>query len=568
MLYNRGIPVKEQEHWLNAEWSDILPWRMLDEKKMTKAVHMLQECVENNLDVQIIIDADLDGFTSTVILSNYLYTQFPEWTHFHLRHIVHDTKAHGFSDIMDKILTSTALIISPDGGTNDVECHRILSEKGINILILDHHDVSIEEKDSPALIINVQISNYPNKSLTGAGVVYKFCKAFDDLCDVEPHADDFIDLCALGNAADMANYKELEIRAICNVGFSNIKNPFFYTMTRKNDYILQKRNGLNYLSIAFGVIPFVNAVTRSGTPEENRKVFDGFYLETAFEDVESSKRGESRKLVPAYEEAITIAERVKRRQTKLQDESLELIEPRIKEEQLDNNAIIVCLCEPEEIEPSLCGLLANKIQAKYQHPTLVLRRTRKLGDTEDVYRGSARNYSLCPVENMKDICAGTGDMLLAAGHQGAWGAAISESKLQDFIQDTNELYKDVDFTPTYWVDYIWNSRTLDGNRILDLAELDIYGQEISESLVVVKDISLNPSMITLMGLEKGHPTIKIQIGDVSLIKFSASEELYEEMCEENMVLTCVCKPNKNEWNGNVSPQLIIEDFDLREEWIF
>lgn len=75
-------------------------------------------------------------------------------------------------------------------------------------------------------------------------------------------------------------------------------------------------------------------------------------------------------------------------------------------------------------------------------------------------------------------------------------------------------------------------------------------------------------MITLMGLEKGHPTIKIQIGDISLIKFKASEELYEEICGDNMILTCVCKCNKNEWNGNVNPQLIIEDFELREEWVF
>lgn len=568
ILYNRGIPLERQEEWLNAGWDDIFPWQMLEEEKMTKAVYMLQECIEKNLDVQIIIDADLDGFSSSAILSNYLYTQFPEWTHFHLRHITHDGKAHGFNDVMDKILSDTALVISPDGGTNDLDCHRALVNTGIEVIVLDHHDVSIKEKDSPALIINVQLSDYPNKALTGAGVVYKFCKAFDELCDVEPHADDFIDLCALGNAADMANSKELEIRAICNVGFSNIRNPFFYSMIKKNDYILQKRNGLNYLSIAFGVIPFVNAVTRSGTPEENRKVFDGFYLETAFEDVESSKRGESGKLVPAYEEAITIAERVKRRQTKLQDESLGLIEPRIKEKQLDDNAVIVCLCEPQEVESGICGLLANKIQAKYQHPTLVLRKTKQVGDNENVYRGSARNYSLCPIEDMKNLLWSTGDMELAAGHSGAFGAAITESKIEDFIRDTNELYKDVDFTPTYWVDYIWNSRTIDGNKILDIAELNIYGQEIPESLVAVEDIYLRPEMVTLMGLEKGHPTIKIQIGNISLIKFKASEELYEEMCGDNMILTCVCKCNKNEWNGNVNPQLIIEDFELREEWVF
>ena len=75
-------------------------------------------------------------------------------------------------------------------------------------------------------------------------------------------------------------------------------------------------------------------------------------------------------------------------------------------------------------------------------------------------------------------------------------------------------------------------------------------------------------MITLMGLEKGHPTIKITVNGVSIIKFKASEELYEQMCQENMVLTVVGKCAINEWNGTVTPQILVEDFDLREEWIF
>lgn len=74
-------------------------------------------------------------------------------------------------------------------------------------------------------------------------------------------------------------------------------------------------------------------------------------------------------------------------------------------------------------------------------------------------------------------------------------------------------------------------------------------------------------MITLMSPDK-HPTLKIQLEDISIIKFKSSQEEYEEFCAENTVLTAICKCNINEWQGNVSPQLIIEDFELREEWIF
>lgn len=510
---------------------------------------------------------DVDGLSSAAILTNYLFTLYPDWTHLHLFHTLHKGKEHGLSDIVDEILSDTKLVICPDAASNDIEIHKQLKEKGIDVICLDHHEAS-EHSNDYAITVNPQICNYPNKSLTGAGVTWQFCRAFDDLYADEPHANDFIDLAALGDCGDMADYRQLEIRALCNIGFSNIRNPFFSSMSKKNNYSIQKMNGINYYSVAFYVVPFLNSICRSGTIEEKKLVFDSMLLEYAFEDIESSKRGEKGKLIPVYEEAVTVAERVKRRQTKLQDESMELLESKIEEENLLDNAIILCLCEPGEVEKNLQGLCANKIQAKYQKPAAILTYSKTIEDDEPYYRGSMRNYSLSPVDDLKSQLEKTGEIEGVWGHANAAGLGIALSHIGNFLEKFNEQYKDIDQTPTYWVDYIWNSRTIDGNKILDIAELNIYGQEIPESLIAVEDIYLRPEMITLMGLEKGHPTIKIQIGNISLIKFKASEELYEEMCGENMVLTCVCKPNKNEWNGNISPQLLVEDFDLREEWIF
>ena len=565
ILYNRGIPIEKQKEWLNAGWNEINDWRLFD--FMESAVNRVYDAVENDEKVQVVLDPDVDGLSSAAILTNYLFTLYPDWTHFHLSHILHKGKEHGLSDVLDEILSDTKLVICPDAASNDVEIHKQLKEKGIDVICLDHHEAS-EHSNDYAITVNPQICDYPNKSLTGAGVTWQFCRAFDDLYADEPHANDFIDLAALGDCGDMADYRQLEIRALCNIGFSNIKNPFFFSMAKKNDYSIQKMNGINYYSIAFYVVPFINAVVRSGTMEEKKTVFDSMLLEYTFEDTESSKRGKKGVKVPLYEEAVTVAERVKRRQTKLQDETIKLFDKKIEENNLLDNAILLFLCNPGEVESTIAGLIANKEQAKYQKPCLVLTKTKTINDNQYYYRGSGRNYSLSEKDDLKYEIEKTGCAEYVAGHKNAFGASIAEKDIDKFLEKFNELYKDVDQTPTYWVDYIWNSRTIDGNKILDIAELNIYGQEIPESLVAIEDVALNPSMVTLMGLEKGHPTIKIQIGDISLIKFKASEELYEEMCGENMMLTCICKPNKNEWNGNVSPQLIIEDYILREEWIF
>ena len=71
-----------------------------------------------------------------------------------------------------------------------------------------------------------------------------------------------------------------------------------------------------------------------------------------------------------------------------------------------------------------------------------------------------------------------------------------------------------------------------------------------------------------MGLDKGRPTLKIQLGDLSIIKFGSSIEEYEKFTEDNQLLTAVLTCNKNEWMGKVSPQLIIEDYELDREWVF
>ncbi len=72
-----------------------------------------------------------------------------------------------------------------------------------------------------------------------------------------------------------------------------------------------------------------------------------------------------------------VAQRVKRRQTKLQDETMAFLENKIQEEHLNDNAIILLLVEPGQVERNLAGLCANKIQAKYQKPCAILIRSKQ-----------------------------------------------------------------------------------------------------------------------------------------------------------------------------------------------
>lgn len=561
LLYNRGIELEDQNEWLSAGKECINNWRLLD--NMDTVVKKVRYAFENAMPITVVQDCDCDGYTSAAIFVNYLYQISSDFVADKVTILTHAGKQHGLADLVDKIPRETKLLVVPDAGSNDVEECKELSAF-MDICILDHHDSCINPY---ATVVNPQLCDYPNKALTGAGVVWQFCRAYDELCGYD-FADKFTDLAALGMIGDMSNYKELETRAIVNLGLADVHNPFFVTMARKNKFSIDKMNGINYYSVAFYVVPFINACVRSGTQEEKDIVFQSMLLSHAFDMVESSKRGEKSKFVYLYEEAVTVAERVKRRQTKLQDESMSILEKKIEDEHLTDHAIITCICGPDEVERNIAGLVANRIQAKYQHPALVLIRSKEVDDKEIVYRGSARNYSMCENQDMKAMCLASGEMVMMQGHANAAGAAIAASHLDAFIKKTDELYSDIDFTPSYFVDYIWNQNTIDTEKILSIGALNIYGQEIPESKVAIEDIPLSENNVTLMGLAKGHPTLKIQVGDVSIMKFKSSEEEYENFIQPNTYLTLVGKSAINEWNGNISPQVIIDDFELKQIWKF
>ena len=105
--------------------------------------------------------------------------------------------------------------------------------------------------------------DYPTKSLSGAGIVYKFCCYLDSLLGAE-YADDFIDLVTTGLIADVMPLKDFEVRHIILKGMQGFRNPLLKTMVEKDQFHFGGKS-LTPFSIAWYIAPYINAITRSGT---------------------------------------------------------------------------------------------------------------------------------------------------------------------------------------------------------------------------------------------------------------------------------------------------------------
>ena len=577
ILFNRGIAVEDMNHYLNTTDKDINDFLLLGENRLMAAARILVSVVGCSEKTLIVVDSDCDGYTSAAILINYLYDLFPSWVTNHLEWYIHSGKQHGLSDCIDLILESDySLVILPDSSSNDFDYHSKLKEKGIGVIVLDHHEASHLSED--AIVINNQLSKYPNKSLSGAGVTWQFCRYIDSMMKCN-HAESYIDLVALGLTADMMDTRSLETKHLINKGFKqeNLKNPFIYEMANKNHFKLGGGD-LTFMGAAFYIAPFVNAMVRSGTQEEKQLLFNSMLKFKAFEMIPSTKRGHKiGEMERIVDQAIRTVTNVKNRQTRAQDAGMELLEKMIVEKDLLKDKVLLFLLEPGQIDRNIAGLCANKIMAKYQRPCCVL--TRVIEETEGKnkmsYQGSARGYDKSGVSNFKNICAAAPGVMFAEGHQSAFGLGIEYGYLEEengaevngdliiqFVNHTNEILKDMNSEPIYYVDYVFNEKNVDANAIIEIAEMsNIWSSSVDEPYIAVKGLKVTKGMLNFYK----ENTIKISLSNnVSLMLFNTNRETYEKLYSEDgfIEINAVCRCNKNEWNGKVTAQLFIEDFEI------
>ena len=516
ILTNRHIPLEEVAHYLNTTDNDINKPEALGQTCLREAAAALLSCIAQEESALVIVDCDCDGFTASALLINYLHKLFPTWIDYKLKWWVHEGKQHGLNDCMDYIDSHNfKLIIVPDAGSNDYEAHAQLKEQGKDIIILDHH--LAEEVSQYAIVINNQLSDYPNKDLSGVGVVYQFCKYLDELQGTNL-ADYYLDLVALGNCGDMMSLTSIETKHLITKGFEpeNVHNPYIYEMWQKNKFKLGDH--ITSIDAAFYIVPLINAVQRSGTIEEKELLFKAMLDFEAFEVVPSTKRGhapgETERIV---DQAVRMSNNVKNRQTREQDKAMEDLESMIEDNNLLNHKVILFTLESGTIDRNIAGLIANKLANKYQRPCCVL------FDTPEGYQGSARGYEMTGITNFKTICEQSGADW-AQGHENAFGMCLQSSNIDQFLAKTDEALASISAEPVYYVDYIYTGADVQAQDILTIAGLsDLWGKDMDEPYIAIENLKVSKDMVTIY--RKTSNTIKITLQNkISLMIFNATEE--------------------------------------------
>lgn len=552
ILVNRGIDVKDIEHYLKTSDADILNPDLLD--NMTEGVKRLISAIKNQEKIFLIVDCDADGFTASAALVNYIYKVFPSAMDL-LSIQLHEGKEHGIEEkwLEEIVANEYKLVICPDASSNDYNQHKFLKDNGIDVLVLDHHDA--EEVSENAIIINNQLSDYPNKTLSGVGIVYKFCSKIDELMKIK-EADTILDLVSLGMIADMMDMRNFETKHLIQKGLTRIENPFFKALVERQAYSIGET--VTPIGVAFYIAPLINATIRVGTQNEKEVMFKAMLNHCAYDMIPSTKRGEKGKTEAVVVQAVRNATNVRNRQKKARDNGFEYVEQIIAANNLDKNKIIVVQVS-EDLDKNLTGLIANQLMAKYQKPVLLVRET-----DEGLLQGSARGYDKSELKDLKSFLLESGFMEYAEGHAAAMGVGIYKDKVNALVDYSNTVLANYDFSACYDVDYEYMSNDFKAQDIIDIGSMkSLWGKGVDEAMVVIKGIKITSNNITLMSANK-NPTIKITLQNgTSLIKFGASQAEFESLkssgyTEIDVIGTCAI----NEWQGMITPQILIKDYEV------
>jgi len=565
LLQDRGV--EDVDNYLNPSAKcELDPHRL---KNIDAAAEKLLYHLRRDSDILFVVDCDADGFTSSSILWLYIKHIFPKAR---LEFTVHEHKQHGLNDKVDWITDEAKwdLVVCPDAGSYDVAEHRALAELGMDVICLDHHEQLYDENGNPVIsnlpttiVVNNQLSpDYPNKSLCGAGVVYKFCEVLDEMLGID-QAHEYIDLAALGEIADVMNRCNIETNYIMLEGLKNIKNCGFKALLKAvettpslGDRAKPPYIGLTPIDIAFYIAPIINAITRVGTLKDKEAMFYCFVEPDR--PMQSTKRGaKPGDIELAAEQTARVGKNAKSRQDTIKERAMGIIDFKIQKDNLnDNNIIIVELDASDNIPQELTGLIAMGIVTKYHKPVMIGRR-----NYDNEIQGSIRsdgNFAGLP--SFKKFLEDSGLVTYTAGHDNAAGWGLNGDKLEALINYANANLKAEDFENCYIVDYVLDASDYNEELLSVIASnAKYFGNQVEEVNVVIKNIPL------ISVLEMKSDSIRISYNGIDYVKFRDPKFIEQIMSNRLKKLTVYGKAKLNEWMGKTSVQVFINDYELGED---
>jgi len=508
---------------------------------MDLAIERLLSAISLGQRITVYGDYDVDGTTSTALLTHYLRSVGAT-----VQFFIPDRFKHGYGlspKGMEAVhALGTDLIIALDCGVTAVNEAVMASELGMSLIVCDHHTPQNELPEAVAVLdAKRDDCSYPFKELCGCGVTFKLALAVHKALGKNPdELLHYLDLVAVATAADMVSLHG-ENRILLREGLKQLRHRPRLGLRMLADQAGAKLSEATTRSIAFSIGPRINAAGRLG--DAARAV----NLLLADDQIEATAR--ARQLERLNEERRVLDRETQKQAFAQADRFLAGRE---------RHAVIL---HHPDWHLGVIGIVASRLVERHYRPAIMLASSGK------VIKGSARSVAGINIFNALTACD---DLLVEyGGHDYAAGLTLMPENLPAFIERFNqavlEAVSENTLEPCVDIDAEMRLSELDDRFWAVLKQFEPFGQDNPAPVFVARNLDIM-GPVAGVGRKRDHVKFSVRESGSShpvrnAIGFGLGKYLQElsEAQATQQPIDLAFSIEENNWNGRTSLQLNVVD---------
>lgn len=392
LLVDRGIgDTASARKFFRPKLTDLHPPMLMND--MSKAVARLGEAIDRHERILVFGDYDVDGVTAVALVYKFLHKRYDNVDYY-----IPDRYEEGYG-IGEKGIdfaaeTGVRLIIVLDCGIKAVDEVAYAKERGIDVIICDHH-VPDDVLPEAAAILNPKCADnhYPYEHLCGCGVGFKFMQAFAQVRGIAfNELASVLDLCAISIASDIVPVTG-ENRILAHSGLHRLNSSPSVGLQAIIEVCGLSDKELSMSDIIFKIGPRINASGRVQNGRESVRLL-------VEEDYDSARQ---------QAESINLYnEQRKELDKQMTEEAVTAVRQQEGAESHSGIAIV-----GSQWHKGVIGIVASRLVEQFHKPAVVLT------ENDDFATGSARSVGgfdvYAAVQSCEDLLENFGGHTYAAG---------------------------------------------------------------------------------------------------------------------------------------------------------
>jgi len=377
-------------------------------KDMAKATKRITEAIANDETINLVGDYDVDGVTSTSIMVTFFSALGVE-----INHIIPNRFEHGYGlspIILEQIYDG--IVVTVDNGISAVESANICKERGLDLIITDHHTVG-DVLPSAFAIINPKQHDcaFPFKEICGAQIAWYLCASIKKELNFDYNLMELFDLLSLAIVADIMPMVSLN-KTMVKAGLKALERS-----SRPSIVALRQRFGLSTITeedIGFKIAPLINCAGRMSDPS----IALEFLL--SYDELEANMQ---------LDYLIELNESRKEDQRKMFNEAKDQVD-------ITDKVVVVA---SDNWNEGIVGIVASKLCEKYRKPAVVFSIENEIAKASCRSTSDINLFEL--IKSCSSILNGFG------GHKQAAGLSIQTNRLEDFKKLVNQNINNLPILP-------------------------------------------------------------------------------------------------------------------------